>query len=317
MVSKVDGAVVASALFDPTDDHPIVHPVFHKVAEGRDVDLTASFPRVGDQRVAGSGVGSTWCFALAFPPIPANRLGVRVIPDLFTQNLASLPEAFDADGFDVVVLVGDGPVGGVAPHPGFDVPAFGGVVLTAGVDDHAVNSHCSGDFDSHPDGGEFSHAYDWHLFLSWWWKVDANLWRGIPCPLILYGRSGEKAVSRHVVCGDALVVLLFKFHEVSATVEAEKVSDSNDPIPIVLEELVQTREEIGIGRFPLDELIDQSAKTIIAGESENHCRFIFPKAADDSHRVVGNIKSRLAAFLADLVVGVGGSVCMPAAGAGL
>lgn len=68
-----------------------------------------------------------------------------------------MPEAFNADGADVFVGVGDDSVGWVAPCPSAVVTDFLGVVFAAGVDDEGgwvVH------FGAHADGGEVAHADD-------------------------------------------------------------------------------------------------------------------------------------------------------------
>ena len=164
VVPQEDRSVEFSAGLDAELDCRVLEPMFDEAFEGWDVDLASCFAGTCDQWLVRSGVGSAWCSSFAFSPISAERQGVGDSCFVGFQDFGALPEAFDGDGGDVFVLVGDGPVGWVAPCPRVEVSAFCGVVLSAGVDDDAFDLVF--DRGSHADGGEFPHADDWHSLLS-------------------------------------------------------------------------------------------------------------------------------------------------------
>lgn len=155
VVAEVDGAGSGFDVFDDGLDGAVFEPVFDEVSECGDVDSASSIAGSGDERVSGSSVGTDWFFAFSPSPVAFEdffKWFVHAFP-----HFGALPEAFDADGFDVCVLVEDGSVGGVAPCPVGFVANFVGVVAGAGVDDDGGGVF---DLGPHTDGGEVTHADD-------------------------------------------------------------------------------------------------------------------------------------------------------------
>ncbi len=157
-VSQVNRPIVFPGHLDPILNDPVLEPMLDQATEGWDVNSSACCSWAGEQRVAGSGVCSGWSFALVLSPSSVDDFGVWA--GLAWEEFGALPEGFDADGLDVFVGVDDGSVGGVAPDPTGEGSAFVRVVLAAGVDDDGFGVF---DLGSHADGGEVSHADDWHL----------------------------------------------------------------------------------------------------------------------------------------------------------
>jgi len=128
------------------------------MGECRDINLPAGGSGACDERIPWARVCSNGPLCFAASPIASKRDRVGFASDL--EHFGSLPERFDGHGLDVFVVVRDRSVGGIAPNPAFERPAFGRVVCAAGVDNQCVLGRI--DLDSHPDRREMTHSQNGH-----------------------------------------------------------------------------------------------------------------------------------------------------------